>query len=352
LVEKLAINYSLLFIAKDLMIPLTDVGWQTQSWQALLKSAITDPAELARILHIDVPIFSADFPLLVPWPYLSRIRPGDPLDPLLLQVLPQPQEAVEVAGYVTDPLQELGQSPVPGVIQKYHGRLLVVATGACGINCRYCFRRHFPYAEFQPSSADWEQIIRTVEADSTITEVILSGGDPLLLNDRQLASIAERLANIKHVTTLRLHTRLPVVIPQRIDAALLDWIGQTRLQVVVVLHINHSAEIDASVAAATRSLTAAGVTLLNQSVLLKGINDQVEILTDLSRALFAIGVLPYYLHVLDAVAGAAHFDLPETRARQLLAEVVKKLPGYLVPRLAREIPGAASKTNLAIHPLS
>lgn len=170
--------------------------------------------------------------------------------------------------------------------------------------------------------------------------------------DRQLADIARRLADINHVTTLRLHTRLPVVIPQRIDAALLGWISQTRLQVVVVLHINHSAEIDPAVAAAARSLTAAGVTLLNQSVLLKGINDQVEILTDLSRALFAIGVLPYYLHVLDAVAGAAHFDLPETRARQLLAEVVKKLPGYLVPRLAREIPGEASKTNLAIHPLA
>ncbi|MDP4597445.1 MAG: EF-P beta-lysylation protein EpmB [Pseudomonadales bacterium] len=334
------------------MIPLTDVGWQTQSWQALLKSAITDPVELATILQIDVPIFRSEFPLLVPWPYLSRIRPGDPLDPLLLQVLPQSREALDVPGYVADPLQELDQSPIPGVIQKYHGRLLVVATGACGINCRYCFRRHFPYAEFQPSRAAWDQIISTVAADSSITEVILSGGDPLLLNDRQLADIARRLADINHVTTLRLHTRLPVVIPQRIDAALLDWISQTRLQVVVVLHINHSAEIDPAVAAAARSLSAAGVTLLNQSVLLKGINDQVEILTDLSRALFAIGVLPYYLHVLDAVAGAAHFDLPETRARHLLAEVVKKLPGYLVPRLAREIPGEASKTNLAIHPLA
>lgn len=333
------------------MIPLTDLSWQTQSWQALLKSAVTDPLKLARILDIDLSDYRSPFPLLVPWPYLARIQPGNLLDPLLLQVLPQQLESLSVPGYSSDPLLELEHAKTSGLIQKYHGRVLVVATGACAINCRYCFRRHFPYQSFQPTSDDWQNIIESVENNESIHEVILSGGDPLLLSDRRLAQLAKRLAAIPHVTTLRLHTRLPVVIPQRVDSALLSWVEHTRLNIVMVLHSNHPNELDDAVFDATRRLRAAGVTLLNQSVLLRGVNDDVKTLTRLSHRLFQLGVLPYYLHVLDKVAGAAHFDLPEHVAQNLMAEVVKHLPGYLVPRLAREIPGEASKTNLAIHPV-
>ncbi len=332
------------------MIPLTDVSWQTQSWQALLKSAVTDPAQLAEILNIELPHYQSSFPLLVPWPYLARIKPGNALDPLLLQVLPQPQESLVVPGYSSHPLEELEHARGSGLIQKYQGRVLVVATGACAINCRYCFRRHFPYQSFQPTTTDWENIIENVKSDPSIQEVILSGGDPLLLSNRRLANIAKQLAAIPHLTTLRVHTRLPIVIPQRVDAELVEWIEQTRLNIVMVWHSNHPDELDHSVSDAARRLKAAGATLLNQSVLLRGINDNVETLTSLSRQLFKIGVLPYYLHVLDKVAGAAHFDLPEQQARALMAEVVKQLPGYLVPRLVREIPGEGSKTSLAIHP--
>jgi EF-P beta-lysylation protein EpmB len=351
LVEKLAINYSLLFNAKTPMIPLTDTSWQTQSWQQLLKSAITEPEQLARILNIELEAGykngAAAFPLRVPWPYLARIKRGDPTDPLLLQVLPQAAEALEVPGYQLDPLQELSQSPAPGLIQKYHSRVLVVTTGACGIHCRYCFRRHFPYEDFQPDQTDWDRIFESISADTSIEEVILSGGDPLLLNDRQLAKIADRLSQIPHIRTLRLHTRLPIVIPQRIDSALLAWIRASDLNIIMVVHTNHANEIDSLVANAMAELRGAGVTLLNQSVLLRGINDRVEDLVTLSRTLFYAGILPYYLHVLDPVAGAAHFDLTEASAQALMAEVTKRLPGYLVPKLAREIPGEASKTQLA-----
>lgn len=336
------------------MITLTDTSWHTQSWQQLLKSAITEPTHLARILGIELDIAldiaAADtiaFPLLVPWPYLARIKRGDREDPLLLQVLPQAAETIAVPGYEHDPLQELTQSPTPGLIQKYHSRVLVIATGACGINCRYCFRRHFPYQDFQPDQADWDRIIASISDDTSIEEVILSGGDPLLLNDRQLARIAARLSQIPHVRTLRLHTRLPIVIPQRIDSALLNWVGASDLNIVMVVHSNHANEIDSFVTDAMRKLRDAGVTLLNQSVLLRGVNDQAEVLVNLSRKLFQAGVLPYYLHVLDKVAGAAHFDLPEVQAQTLMAEVATLLPGYLVPKLAREIPGEASKTQLS-----
>jgi len=342
------------------MIPLTDTSWQTQSWQQLLKSAITEPAQLARILGIELDReFANDlgktaetaFPLLVPWPYLARIKRGDRADPLLLQVLPQAAEALAVPGYTLDPLQELTQSPIPGLIQKYHSRVLVVTTGACGIHCRYCFRRHFPYEDFQPDQADWDRIIESISADTSIEEVILSGGDPLLLGDRQLAKIAERLSQIPHVHTLRLHTRLPIVIPQRIDSALLAWVGASDLNIVMVVHANHANEIDSVVSAAMAKLRSAGVTLLNQSVLLRGVNDKVDDIVALSRQLFQAGVLPYYLHVLDPVAGAAHFDLPEVQAQALMAEVATRLPGYLVPKLARETPGEASKTQLAFPPM-
>jgi len=321
-------------------------------WQTQLAGAIRDPHELCRRLGLDATWQGgaarghALFEVRVPEAYLSRIRPGDPSDPLLRQVLPLIEEDRPVAGYVADPLAEAEHAPAKGLIHKYAGRVLLIASPACAVNCRYCFRRHFPYEENAPSRAQWEQSLDYLRKDATIREAILSGGDPLAASDRQLAWLVERLEAIPHLKRLRLHTRLPVVIPDRIDAALLDWLGATRLQKVMVLHINHAQEIDEAVVAACERLKAAGVTLLNQSVLLRGVNDDVDTLAALSERLFEAGILPYYLHVLDPVAGAAHFDVTDDEARVLVAELREVLPGFLMPRLVREVPGEASKTPL------
>jgi EF-P beta-lysylation protein EpmB len=274
------------------------------------------------------------------------MRKGDPRDPLLRQVLPLGEELVAAPGFVADPLAELAALPARGLLHKYEGRVLLIATGACAVNCRYCFRRHFPYAE-EAAGEGFEEALAYVAGDPSIEEVILSGGDPLLLPDRTLSGLAESLAAIPHVARLRVHSRTPVVLPERVDAGLLAWLAGTRLAPVLVIHANHAREIDAAVAAAMAELRAAGVTLLNQSVLLEGVNDSVEALADLSRALFAAGVLPYYLHHLDRVAGAAHFEVGEERARRLVGEVAARLPGYLVPRLVREVPGAPAKAQVA-----
>ncbi len=322
------------------------------AWQAQLAGAIRDPRELCRRLGLAsdwVPGAEAGhalFEVRVPEAYLARIRPGDPADPLLRQVLPLGEEAEAAPGYVADPLEEADHTPRRGLIHKYAGRVLLIASPACAVNCRYCFRRHFPYEENAPSRAQWEETLAYLHDDASIQEAILSGGDPLAASDRQLAWLVERLEGIPHLRRLRLHTRLPVVIPDRIDGALLDWLGGTRLQKVMVLHINHAREIDAAVVEACRRLQAAGVTLLNQSVLLQGVNDDVEALAALSERLFEAGILPYYLHVLDPVAGAAHFDVTDDAARELVAELRRRLPGFLMPRLVREVPGEASKTPL------
>ena len=328
--------------------PLTlQAGWQSQ-----LSRAIRDPRELCQRLELDDSWLPgaeqghALFEVRVPEAFLVRMRPGDPHDPLLRQVLPLAAEDESVAGYVTDPLAESEHTPGPGLIHKYAGRVLLIASPTCAVNCRYCFRRHFPYGDNNPSRAQWEDSLDTLRQDTSIHEAILSGGDPLAANDRQLAWLVERLAEIPHLKRLRIHTRLPVVIPDRIDTALLDWLGGTRLQKVVVLHINHAQEIDQAVVDACARLKAAGVTLLNQSVLLRGVNDSVEALAALSERLFEAEVLPYYLHVLDPVAGAAHFDIPDDEARELVAGLQEVLPGFLLPRLVREIPGEASKTPL------
>ncbi|HSP57709.1 MAG TPA: EF-P beta-lysylation protein EpmB, partial [Halomonas sp.] len=314
--------------------------------------AIRDPRELCRRLDLDDAWLPgaerghALFEVRVPEAYLARIRPGDSRDPLLRQVLPVSAEAEPTPGFINDPLEEAMHTPAPGLIQKYAGRVLLIASPACAVNCRYCFRRHFPYAQNAPSRSQWESTLDYLRADATIHEAILSGGDPLAASDRQLAWLVERLDAIPHLTRLRLHTRLPVVIPDRIDAALLGWLAATRLQKVMVLHINHANEIDEAVVAACRKLRDAGVTLLNQSVLLRGINDDIETLSALSERLFAAGILPYYLHVLDPVAGAAHFDVDDDQARELVSGLRRVLPGFLMPRLVREIPGEASKTPL------
>lgn len=327
---------------------------QVGAWKRLLAEAVTDPRELLAMLELPA-VLTADaagageqFPLRVPRGFVERMRAGDPADPLLLQVLPLGRELEPVPGFVADPLSE-GEAMVGrGVLHKYRGRALFVLTGGCAVHCRYCFRRHFPYAEEQVGGR-WEQALALVAGDSSIEEVLLSGGDPLLLGDDLLARLAYRLAEIPHVTRLRIHTRVPVVLPERVDDALLSWLSATRLAPVVVVHSNHAREIDGAVTAAMRRLLGAGVTVLNQTVLLAGVNDSADALVELSRALFGAGVLPYYLHLLDRVQGAAHFDVAEARARGLMREVAARLPGYLVPRLVREVPGAPAKVPVTIE---
>lgn len=234
-------------------------------------------------------------------------------------------------------------SPAPGVLHKYRGRALVLVTGACGVHCRYCFRRHFPYADHTRWGDGWGRVLDWLAASPDVEEVILSGGDPLAVGDDRLADLAVGLAAIPHLRRLRVHTRMPVILPERVDEALLSWLGHSRLRPVVVLHANHARELDGTVGGAIARLRASGATVLNQAVLLAGINDTVAAQCDLARQLFELGALPYYLHLLDRVAGAAHFEVSEARARELLRGVMAELPGYLVPRLVREVPGAPCK---------
>lgn len=321
-------------------------------WQQQLSGAIRDPAELCQRLGLDPAWLTGArlghrlFEVRVPEAYLARIRPGSPDDPLLRQVLPLTAEGDTQPGYVSDPLNEAEHGPRQGLIHKYAGRVLLITSPACAVNCRYCFRRHFPYQDNAPSRAQWDESLDYLRDDTSIHEAILSGGDPLAASDRQLEWLVERLDNISHLKRLRIHTRLPVVIPDRVDDALLGWLEKSRLQKVVVLHINHANEIDAAVIDACRRLRDAGVTLLNQSVLLRGINDSVAALAVLSERLFEADILPYYLHVLDPVAGAAHFDVPDDEARALVDALRTRLSGFLMPTLVREIPGRASKTPL------
>jgi EF-P beta-lysylation protein EpmB len=318
-----------------------------------MASAITDPRKLVAELGLDPGLVSAavaagnDFRLRVPRSYLSRIRPGDPNDPLLRQVLPLEAELADAADYTADPLGERAAVRAPGLLQKYHGRALLITTSACAVHCRYCFRREFPYAQQTSESPRWREALDEIARDSSIEEVILSGGDPLSLSDSRLASLTDAIQRIPHVRRLRVHTRQPVVLPSRVDAGLTQWLTQLRLPVVFVLHVNHPNEIDADVRAACAELRDSRVTLLNQTVLLQGVNDDASVLAELSRRLFESGVLPYYLHLLDRVRGAAHFDVPESRARVIAGQLAAQLPGYLVPRLAREIYGAPAKVTLS-----
>lgn len=287
------------------------------------------------------------FRMRVPRPFIARMRRGDPDDPLLRQVLPAAAERVSVAGWSTDPLAEHADTGPDGVLQKYAGRALVVTTGACAVHCRYCFRRHFPYGEARAPADEWQAVVARFATDASLHEAILSGGDPLSLSDERLSVLVKGLDGVAHLHTLRVHTRQPVVLPSRVDERLLAWVQSTRLRVVFVIHANHAAEIDDEVAAAMGSLRAAGVTLLNQSVLLAGVNDDAATLARLSQRLFEVGVLPYYLHAADAVDGTAHFAVPDDRAIALHKSLQGLLPGYLVPRLVREIPGRPNKELLA-----
>lgn len=334
------------------MIPGTAELRQVPTWQTALTQAVTEPSELLHLVGLGeewretAEAAAKAFPLRVPRGFIARMRRGDPADPLLRQVLPLGEELNVMPGFGHDPVGDHAAQQAPGVLHKYTGRMLLTATGACAVHCRYCFRRHFPYEESNASADGWRVALEAIAADPSITEVILSGGDPLTLSDRRLADFVQQAARIAHVTRLRIHSRLPVVLPERITSSLCDILIGTRLRPVLVIHANHAQEIDTTVHAACERLTASGIPLLNQSVLLRGVNDNVGMLSDLSEALFATGVLPYYLHQLDRVQGAAHFEVPDELARQLHASLHARLPGYLVPRLVREIPGAAGKAPL------
>jgi len=320
-------------------------------WQALWREAITDPAELLEAVGLGhrtdlLPADDAGFALRVPRGFVARMRQGDPLDPLLLQVLPQRAEHAQVPGFTLDAVGDMAAKAGRGVLHKYDGRALLIASGSCAVNCRYCFRRHFPYGEEIAATAQWRQALEHLRGDHSIRELILSGGDPLALATHKLEELTRGLAELPHVTRLRIHTRLPVVLPERIDAPLLNWLAKLPLQKVVVLHANHANEFDAGVDAACAALRAAGATLLNQSVLLRGVNDHADALVALSERMFAAGVLPYYLHQLDRVHGTAHFEVDDARARALVEAARARLPGYLVPTLVREIGGDTSKRPL------
>ncbi|HRO27596.1 MAG TPA: EF-P beta-lysylation protein EpmB [Luteimonas sp.] len=323
-----------------------------RDWKRLWREAVRDPRELLRMLGLDeaalrvCPEAAAQFPLRVPRGFVARMRTGDPDDPLLRQVLPLDEELRIAPGYALDAVGDGAAKAGHGLLHKYAGRALLVATGSCAVNCRYCFRRHFPYAEETAAADGWRLALDAIAGDDSLHEVILSGGDPLSLATPKLAELTGALATIRHVRRLRIHTRLPVVLPERVDAELLAWLSALPWPVAVVIHANHANEFDDRVDAAMARLRAAGATLLNQAVLLRGVNDQLDAQVELHERSFAAGVLPYYLHQLDRVAGAAHFEVPDDEALALHAAMRARLPGYLLPRLVREVAGDASKRPL------
>lgn len=335
-----------------LKVLATDAG----GWQAVLADAVRDAQQLLQLLGLEQSALAqnidsaSEFALLVPRPFIAQMKLGDVHDPLLRQVLPLREEQHTSAGYSHDPLGEQASNVRPGIVHKYHGRVLLIAASGCAVNCRYCFRRHFPYAENRVSRQAWQDALSYVAADDSISEVILSGGDPLLLSDAHLQALVEQIAAIGHVQRLRIHSRLPVVIPQRLTSELLQCLSESRLRTTLVLHINHAQELAPEHQPRLAAYRSAGVTLLNQTVLLKGVNDDEQVLCQLSETLFEHGVLPYYLHQLDRVQGAQHFALDEQRIHALYRWMQAHLPGYLVPKLVCEQAGQPHKTLIAVLP--
>ncbi|AVI33944.1 MULTISPECIES: EF-P beta-lysylation protein EpmB [Acinetobacter calcoaceticus/baumannii complex] len=326
---------------------------QEQNWQSQLSDLITDPLELLNLLELSTDqllsgaiLASEKFKLRVPRAFVGKMNAKDPLDPLLLQVLPHHLELEEHPEFVTDPLGEEAANQLPGVLHKYKSRFLLTLTGACAVHCRYCFRRHFPYQENLPKNEDWLNIKNYIESNPDINEVILSGGDPLTLSNRKLTLWLERLSSLKQVKILRIHSRVPIVIPNRIDEELISLLKNSRLRIILVVHSNHASELDDFTCSKLLQLSEHHITVLNQAVLLKGVNDSAQILTDLSYRLFEARVMPYYLHVLDKVKGAQHFDLIPSEIDAIYQDVLASLPGYLVPKLVREIAGEKNKTPL------
>lgn len=320
-------------------------------WQASLREMIRSPEALLQALDLPptllgelVPGHQA-FPIRVTRSFLRRMRRGDPHDPLLLQVLPQLRETVAQPGYTTDPLAERDAAVRPGLLHKYDSRVLLISTSACAIHCRYCFRRHFPYTEQRQTRESLQASVDYIQANPEVREVIFSGGDPLMLNDRTLAQQIDTFARLPQIRSLRFHSRLPIVLPERITEDLLKVLANAGKPLVMVVHANHPQEIDDEVSRALQRLREVA-TVLNQTVLLRDINDAVDTLATLSDRLFAAGTLPYYLHQLDPVTGVGHFEVSDDAARDLHSGLLAQLPGYLVPRLVREIAGESSKTPL------
>lgn len=334
------------------MIPQRDLSWQHQSWQEQLTNSITSSSALLQILNVSEQDFllsnmaQTSFPVLAPQAFVSRMRIGDKDDPLLRQVINHRAEDLVVDGYQSDPLNESEFNPVKGLIRKYKNRALLVTTGKCAINCRYCFRREFPYSENNPSRLDWQNAFSYIAENPEIDEVILSGGDPLIAGDKHLNWMIDAISKLPNVRHLRIHTRLPVVIPDRVTASLTRMLQQTPMITSVVLHINHASEIDDSVRRAARDLKASVDFLLNQSVLLKGVNNALSTQVALQRACVESGIMPYYLHFLDTVTGTSHFKVQKEDALALYADMQRELSGYMLPKLVVETPRALSKQFL------
>ena len=332
---------------------MTQYLYQEQNWQSQLSDLITQPADLLQQLNLSSEhllsgalLASEQFKLRVPRAFVAKMQMGNPLDPLLLQILPHHLELEEHEDFVTDPLGEEQANQLPGVLHKYQSRFLLTLTGACAIHCRYCFRRHFPYQENLPKNDDWENIATYIEQNPDINEIILSGGDPLTLSNRKLQLWIERLESVEQIKFLRIHSRVPIVIPNRIDEQLITLLKNSRLRIILVVHSNHASELDDFTCAKLNALVQAHITVFNQAVLLKGVNDSARALANLSYRLFDVGIIPYYLHVLDKVKGAHHFDSAENDIQQIYEELLALLPGYLVPKLVREIAGEKNKTPL------
>ncbi|CRK85493.1 L-lysine 2,3-aminomutase [Candidatus Providencia siddallii] len=306
-----------------------------------ISKTITDPNKLLQLLNLkDRQILNGGinnykrFPLRVPLSFFYRMKKGDPLDPLLLQVLTVKAELETHLGFSVDPNKE-HNNKIPGLLHKYHNRVLLLVKNSCAVNCRYCFRRYFPYRNNRINKSNWIAAINYIKNNIKIDEVILSGGDPLMAKDYELSWLINKIENILHIKRLRIHTRLPVVIPERITDTLCEIFSCSRLQIIMVTHINHANEINDLLIIAMQKLKRSGVSLFNQSVLLRQINDNFHDLLNLSNALFDAGILPYYLHLLDKVNGAAHFLVTNAEAQQLIKLLLSKVSGYLVPKLVK-----------------
>lgn len=332
--------------------PYSEIQLFTKNWQQQLAEGFSDIESLCRYLNLspdDLPVSASaaeNFSLRVPLSFAACIEKGNPHDPLLRQVLPINDELSAYPGFSNDPVGDLASASQNGVLHKYHGRVLFINTGSCAINCRYCFRRNFPYADLQLNRQKEIAAIQTIQNDTDISEVILSGGDPLLLSDSRLSSLIQQLNNIEHVQRIRIHSRLPIVLPARITDDFINILRQSPKQIIIITHCNHANEINNRVIAACNSLKNSGITLFNQAVLLKGVNDNVEVLCQLSEQLFRHGIIPYYLHLLDKATGTGHFEVPEAEALALIRQVQAILPGYLVPKLVKEQAGASSKQTI------
>jgi EF-P beta-lysylation protein EpmB len=324
----------------------------TKNWQQQLAEAFNNIEDLCRYLQLsseDLPTSvtaAKNFPIRVPVSFAASIEKGNPNDPLLRQVLPVKDELTIYPDFSDDPVGDLPSAPQTGVLHKYHGRVLFINTGSCAINCRYCFRRNFPYTDSQLSKQHENAGIQYLNEHAEVSEVILSGGDPLLLNDDRLTNLIQKLNAIKHLKRIRIHTRLPIVLPARITENLITLLTESTQQIVIVIHCNHANEINTRVINSLRLLRSSGINLFNQSVLLKGVNENANILSDLSEKLFSHGVTPYYLHLLDKATGTGHFEVSEIIAVELIKQMQINLPGYLVPKLVKEQAGALSKQTI------